>query len=361
MKCYHCNEETENLIEIEGSPYCYECRESLFEYCPDCEEYVEELIDTPDGMLCGDCADKFSCSFCDRVEYDNEEINSNWVCPDCIREHYIVCDNCNDYEDRDDSVSDDYTTLCRSCYEDGYFTCDDCDNIEPLNECYSCDDGAFCSNCADNHRGERPTGKPITSDSFETVRTTRWYGVEIETDKGDYEATSPRWGIQTDISIDGMELVSPLLQGDEGLESIRRIYKRVEPTFDEKCGIHVHIDIRDLDDNQRMRLINAFQNTKQLWYNCVDITRHSHKFCRGDLPPTDCDFQSYLARCRKNNGYGDCGRYRWVNVLSYEEHGSIEIRLLEATNDVEKVVGWVANLVNFVSDTVEEEYYAQAN
>jgi len=341
-----------DLIDIDGSSYCDSCVYDNFTTCDDCDEYVrnDDVYHVNGDDYCQSCADSYSCRHCGCIESEMEEIKGDWYCHDCRDSQFIVCDHCGDYEPVDDSYSDDYNTYCSYCYENNYFTCESCCQLYSYDDSIEHDGCLYCSDCAPEDCETRCVGNPITSDSFEVVKSDRWYGVEIETDSGDYEDTPSQWGIHNDISIDGMELVSPLLQGDAGLDSIREVYHDVRPGFDSSCGLHVHIDVRDLTEQQRFDVIKAFITTKSKWFGYVDEYRHSHKFCCDEVPAPrfNEDWNTYLSRSRREAA--DCSRYRWCNIESVSDHGSIEIRLHEGSRDIEKVIKWIAMLVNFVSE-----------
>jgi len=148
-----------------------------------------------------------------------------------------------------------------------------------------------------------------------------------------------------------MEIVSPLMQGDAGLKAIEEVYDEVRPGFDCCCGLHVHIDVRDLNEQQMFDLVKAFKATKKSWWGYVDSDRHTNRHCRFDLPLhfACTSFDEFI---RRSEMVDFTARYRWLNLEAIGEHGSIEIRLHEGTKDVDKVTEWVARLVNFVEDVV---------
>ena len=63
--------------------------------------------------------------------------------------------------------------------------------------------------------------------------------------------TQPYWKIVTDGSLsnyDAGEAVSPVLQGEAGIEAVTRAARAMEAagaTANRQCGLHVHIDVRD--------------------------------------------------------------------------------------------------------------------
>jgi len=175
------------------------------------------------------------------------------------------------------------------------------------------------------------------------MKTNRIFGVEIEcSDCNRYDAPDG-WKFQYEHC--GFEYVSPLLRGDDGLDQIRGLYEAIRPRVNNYCGLHVHIDVRDFNDDEKLELIKRLRADKRLFTEKVDPSRLYNTFCDGDLPEVRDgeSFYAYTARL-----HGD--RYVWCNVLAVYKHGSIEFRLHEATEDAEKVCKWVEFLTTYVEN-----------
>jgi len=289
---------------------------------------------SPQGLEAS-CADCGECDDCGR-NTRTYNIGYRSVCIHCL-EDYGICDHCGDYEHIDHISSDDNISICETCARH-YVICSDCGNFALTDECTLRFNEYYCSDCLE-------IIQEIPSDSFEVIKTDRWYGVEIETHSSMYDYADGIWKIETEHC--GLEYVSPLLQGDKGLEAIRQLYRDIEPTFSYACGLHVHIDVRDLTENQILDLLKEFKRTKDRWFDYVDSERHNNRYCRNDLPEVrnDESLTDYIGKHKST-------RYYWLNVKAIQQHGSIELRLHEATDDIDKVIEWVAMLVNFVSEVV---------
>lgn len=74
-------------------------------------------------------------------------------------------------------------------------------------------------------------------------------GVAIK-EEGYNHATRGYWKIVSDASVrNGFEVVSPVLYGEEGLESVRAVVTALNDagaSVNKTCGFHVHFDARDL-------------------------------------------------------------------------------------------------------------------
>lgn len=337
--CNGCNNQFDSL----DAGYCEECHRNYFRDCAECGVNIHSAdgFFTNNSFYCADCAKEFACEECGSC-VDCAEINGQWYCDDCINENFRLCAGCADYYHVDDcywsEVTEEY--YCSDCYNESFFCCESCGQE------YSYDDYArdgYCNNCYHDDDEYREVGDSILSDTFNRINSKRCWGIEIETSSGDYENTPDEWGIKDDGSIIGKELVSPIMNGDAGLDSIEELYRNVRPHFDNRCGIHVHIDMRDLSGDERFAVIKAFKASKQRWFDYVHRNRHSNHYCCSDIPdisPND-DYDSYMERAARN-------RYVWCNLDAIYRHRTIEIRLLEGTDNVGKVVKWVVQILEFV-------------
>ena len=171
----------------------------------------------------------------------------------------------------------------------------------------------------------------------------RNFGVEIETCSCDYNNAPSSWEMVHEHC--GLEFVSPIMSGEAGLDSVRDLYARIKPEVNHQCGLHVHVDVRDFTDADKLELVARLIADKNLFTSRVNQARLDNGFCDGDLPSLqDTDtWEGYVYRL-----HGD--RYCWVNLLAVRKHGSIEFRLHEATEDPEKVVAWIEFLVSYVEN-----------
>ena len=77
----------------------------------------------------------------------------------------------------------------------------------------------------------------------------RAVGVEVQSEQYNH-ATRPHWKLVSDASVaGGFEVVSPVLNGEAGLEELRRVATALDDmgaTANRTCGLHVHIDAHGL-------------------------------------------------------------------------------------------------------------------
>jgi len=163
---------------------------------------------------------------------------------------------------------------------------------------------------------------------------------------------STEWGCVYECSTPGREFISPILQGDEGFAEIRAICCVAENnswTTDRSCGLHVHIDARDLTSDQLLQVAYAYRKSYPLWKKFVDRRRADNSMCGSP---------QYSARDVRNAEHIEDfvehrDRFEFVNWRSYLRHGSIEIRLYRGSLQSREICNWVALHVRFV-DAVKD-------
>jgi hypothetical protein len=247
--CSVCGKKDSDPYHINNKYYCEDCVENTFNCCYNCGDYIDKS-----KRICEDCSDDWSvCTGCDECVQDAVEVDGDMYCDDCLCENYSLCEQCDNWVNQNDirCIGDEW--VCDGCFDRYCFTCEECGHDYFLNNedyyhhngyyycnncyweehfvCDSCgevyhqdnyaEDG-LCYDCYGGHEN-REIGGPIDSDRFNRLGSRRCWGIEIETETGEYEETPSEWGIKNDGSISGKELVSPIMQGDAGLEQIEEI------------------------------------------------------------------------------------------------------------------------------------------
>ena len=103
----------------------------------------------------------------------------------------------------------------------------------------------------------------ITVDA--ALMSLRAAGIRVEY-MGYTHQTTPQWKIVTDGSC-GYELVSPVLEGEAGLEEVRIAAAALEAAgaqVDRRCGFHVHFDASSMK-------LKAVKNLFKLWLKFEDV------------------------------------------------------------------------------------------
>lgn len=141
------------------------------------------------------------------------------------------------------------------------------------------------------------------------------------------------WKIVTDSSIRGgygLEVVSPILSGEEGLEQIKKVTKVLSELgckVNRSTGLHVHHGARDLSQTEIKNVFKLYRENESLFDSLVAPSRRDsrNQYCQSlrnhtDLPST---------------------RYTKVNYQSFVKYGTIEVRHHQGSLNADKIIHWI--------------------
>lgn len=113
------------------------------------------------------------------------------------------------------------------------------------------------------------------------------------------------------------------------------IIKQAQSVITTKCGLHVHLDLRNRNKEKVFRNLVRCQN---LFFKLVKSERRTNGYCK----KTESEnWDNYL---------GSSERYYCVNgPASYERHKTCEIRLYHGTLDAFEIIQWANLLVKIVN------------
>jgi len=202
-------------------------------------------------------------------------------------------------------------------------------------------------------------GSDIVCSVAHEMRSLRRFGVELETSRCFRASRLERktvYGAKRDGSIDGLEFVSPILQGDAGLRATRGFCTRARHArfaVDASCGMHIHLDVSDNDQLQRRHIAAAYAVTQDLWSSLVDCRRLHNSYCR----PLTWNYQD-MSECRHFTDFcADASRYHWFNVAAADKFGTFEIRNHEGTLDGVRVCNWIKAHARFFDAVVDMKFH----
>ncbi|MCK8602226.1 amidoligase family protein [Desulfoferrobacter suflitae] len=217
------------------------------------------------------------------------------------------------------------------------------------------------------------------------------YGVKFGSEEG-------AWRLEEDSSIvhrGGVELISPILRGLDGLVEAYRCFRLLGQIkgvqIDASCGFHVHhgVDSQRYDCKNLKELVRIVYPMEDYLYLLIDGNRRDKDTCR----PMDLDIEVLLKldscedQCRNNgcrvkqlwysveNRYDpdckrseryDMTRYHGLNLHSYWYRSTIEFRYHSAVlHDVDEAMQWII-FTQFLVELSDGhipliEYYADAN
>lgn len=201
-----------------------------------------------------------------------------------------------------------------------------------------------------------------------TMNMTRRFGVEIEfvglnpqraaeivnaagvacSFEGYTHRVMSSWKVVTDASVrGGAEIVSPPLEGEDGLNQLRTVLDALNNAgagVRRSCGVHVHIEAAGMDASWIANVLNRYARFEG------DIDAFMPPSRRGSAN----QYCKSLSRTRWNgndvrsmaNSMG-C-RYYKVNLQSYLKYGTLEFRQHAGSLNFAKISNWIGLLQQFV-------------
>jgi hypothetical protein len=159
-----------------------------------------------------------------------------------------------------------------------------------------------------------------------------------------YGHNGSAWNLKSDGSVtgSGLELVSPPLSGDDGLEQVKVVLRALRAAgarVDRTCGLHVHHEVRDLGAVGVVRFARSWSNNQELIDWLVAPSRRDNGgYCRR-LDSSDLSAMNRVSAGDRSVPCRD--RYRVVNVSSYSRYGTVEVRQHQGTLEFRKVEAWI--------------------
>lgn len=145
----------------------------------------------------------------------------------------------------------------------------------------------------------------------------------------------------------GANITSALDEMDTFLKVYRRNGKPVKVT--DRCSVHVHLDVRDLNESQLNNLILIYLSVERVIFQYINPLRLKNNYCR---PLSDSSFKytlnDMLSQAKDKNLSSlchvvkrDCDKYSALNVLPITKFGSIEFRHHHGTTNVSDIKDWI--------------------
>lgn len=205
-----------------------------------------------------------------------------------------------------------------------------------------------------------------------------FFGVEERTLKAHFQSTGldfrtetynhttrPHWKLVTDASISGAlgrELVSPVLQGSEGLKDFRKACKALRTAkakVNKSCGVHVHLDANDYSiENFKTLIKNQYLIENQIDRIMANSRRsNQNRYCQGFRNRHQQTFFNQIENCQTVQQLAGFfgSRYFKLNLQSFQRHGTVEFRQHGASTNFLKIKNWIlicARLVEFSKQNI---------
>lgn len=167
--------------------------------------------------------------------------------------------------------------------------------------------------------------------------------------------TRPHWKVIGDASLHGndtFELVSPILQGQNGLDQIEtvcRVLKTLNAKVNKSCGLHVHHGAADLSIKGWKDLCRLYAKHELALDTVMAPSRrgNSNHMLRSLVGTHITVSQAWaaVAGAKTLNDLAEkftySGRYYKLNLTAFARHSTVEFRHHQGTVEAEKIVNWV--------------------
>lgn len=147
------------------------------------------------------------------------------------------------------------------------------------------------------------------------------------------------------------------------LDSFNRIYYK-NSTFSGRCGLHVHINIRDLTFEQYMNMMMLYLMYEYSFYR-VSGNRMGNIFCvplRASITGVEALFQlienpsTFLTYDRLYHEFKVFKKYMAYNIRPFLQYGTVEFRHHEPTGDPHTLCTWVNKLLKLKQAATKRSY-----
>jgi|SRR6266851_7035938 len=196
----------------------------------------------------------------------------------------------------------------------------------------------------------------------------RFIGVEIEV--ADFcsdpilekklETTIKKWGgaLKSDGSIDGnnpFEINTAPARGKAFIKQIREIcgvLREGKAKINRSCGLHVHIDARDFEVEDLVKVAQLWQKIEPQLFKRVARSRRNNEYCQPVRNVMNDALDDGTHICKKC-GHTDidikdladeltesCDKYYALNCSSYRYRKTLENRLHHGTTNAGKIISW---------------------
>jgi hypothetical protein len=175
------------------------------------------------------------------------------------------------------------------------------------------------------------------------------YGIELETSsisirtaQSALDAVGLNWQCKPDGTrgVDA-EAVSPILNDGSLNESISaaRALLKAGATVNKQTGYHVHIGADHYGAEGIAALVRNWYTAANTIGALVAPSRLNNHFCQHNLSEAIIDQWTESIRNGRIDNAGQ-GRYRSLNLDSYQRHGTVEFRLHHGTLNGKKIQAW---------------------
>ena len=103
------------------------------------------------------------------------------------------------------------------------------------------------------------------------------------------------------------------------------------------CGLHVHLDCRKYTEPEVIEQAKKFGYTLDVLERLVPKSRRDNNYCKLEVGTPSGD------------------RYKAINLASYRERQTIEVRLHSGTTDFNKIINWARLMHGILNSNLNED------
>lgn len=195
-----------------------------------------------------------------------------------------------------------------------------------------------------------------TIDRTEIARALQAEGINAAGENYNHR-TQTWWKVITDSSC-GLEVVSPILSGEQGLNELKKVCEvltRIGCKVDKHCGLHVHIGANRLGVDKVKSVVKRWLGNETNLDSIQPRSRRgrSNMYCE---PLSDTIRTEFIDRCRTLDELANIQhtRYSKLNLQSYRRHKTIEFRHHSGSTDATTIINWVKFLLDFCTTATPE-------
>jgi Putative amidoligase enzyme len=175
------------------------------------------------------------------------------------------------------------------------------------------------------------------------------------------------WKITGDSSINGelaLELVSPILQGEDGLAQLRKVSAvlvSLRAKINKSCGTHIHFDAASFTLTQWKNLLLNYAGFENIIDSMMPASRRAdnNTYCKSmkNISQFETIIKNATSLTKIKDHIGS--RYYKINLEAFGKFGSVEFRQHGGTIEFEKLENWIQllhNLVEFSKTKTAESF-----
>jgi hypothetical protein len=315
----------------------------------------------------------------DTTEIEEEEKVKTFKCYECESE----------FEEDEMQHNDDGDLYCYDCYHENYGACSEC-GVETSHDYIQFDERSeeyYCDGCLPHHGEDvdldsyysnvniiSPDNNTYVDNKFE-----RAVGVEIETTGfehsiDDFDCSEFDFKKAYDGSVNannseykGVEYISKPMSGDYLFKQIDNIGNYLldnDFEVNKSCGLHIHIDARDLFYEQLKGILIVAKTFEDIIFRMVPKSRERSRWCRKvpmakhEITRIDSNSDLIQSWYESSDTYPELdkyndSRYHGLNLHARVYLGTIEFRYHSGTNNPEKIKNWITICQSIVAKGIE--------